>query len=255
MTMTLAERHQFILNRIQQDQYINVVALCKELKVSSVTIRKDLKLLEEKNLLFRTHGGATINNPYTVDRPVNEKEKLQSVEKNKIGMAAAKLLKDNDSIVVASGTTLLYFVKNIPNGMSLTAVTSSLDMSNDLLRSPDIEVIQLGGLLRRSSSSVVGVYAERILQDFYFNTLFLGVDGIDLEHGLTTTNAMEAHLNRQMIKVSQKVVVLADSTKFGKRGFGKICGFEDVDHIITDKGVSQQMLKHLEGLGVTVTVV
>ena len=253
--MTLAERHQFILNLIQQDQYVNVVELCKELKVSSVTIRKDLKLLEEKSLLFRTHGGATLNNPYTVDRPVNEKEKLQSAEKNRIGIAAAKLLQANDSIVVASGTTLLYFVKNIPTGMNLTAVTSSLDMSNELLRSPEIEVIQLGGLLRRSSSSVVGVYAERILQDFYFNTLFLGVDGIDLEHGLTTTNAMEAHLNRQMIKVSQKVVVLADSTKFGKRGFGKICGFEDVDHIITDKAVSQQMRNHLEGLGVTVTVV
>ena len=253
--MTLAERHQFILNLIQQDQYVNVVELCKELKVSSVTIRKDLKLLEEKNLLFRTHGGATMNNPYTVDRPVNEKEKLQSAEKNRIGIAAAKLLQANDSIVVASGTTLLYFVKNIPSGMNLTAVTSSLDMSNELLRSPEIEVIQLGGLLRRSSSSVVGIYAERILQDFYFNTLFLGVDGIDLEHGLTTTNAMEAHLNRQMIKVSQKVVVLADSTKFGKRGFGKICSFDDVDHVITDKGISQQMLNRLDGLGVTVTVV
>ena len=255
MNMTLAERHQFILSRIQQDQYINVVELCNTLKVSSVTIRKDLKLLEDKNLLFRTHGGATINNPYTVDRPVNEKEKLQSVEKSKIGIAAAKLLKDGDSIVVASGTTLLYFVKNIPTSMHLTAVTSSLDMANEFLRCADIEVIQLGGLLRRSSSSVVGIYAERILQDFYFNTLFLGVDGIDMEHGLTTTNAMEAHLNREMIKVSQKVVVLADSTKFGKRGFGKICGFEDVDHIITDKGISQQMLNHFEGLGVTVTVV
>ena len=109
--MNLAERHQFIINRIQKDQYINVVELCKELKVSSVTIRKDLKLLEDKNLLFRTHGGATVNNPYAVDRPVNEKEKMQSAEKNKIGLSAAKLLKDNDSIVVASGTTLLYFVK------------------------------------------------------------------------------------------------------------------------------------------------
>lgn len=253
--MTLAERHQFILNRIQQDQYINVVELCKELKVSSVTIRKDLKLLEDKSLLFRTHGGATLNNPYAVDRPVNEKEQMQSSEKSRIGLAAAKLLKDNQSIVVASGTTLLYFVKSIPSGMSLTVVTSSLNVSLELLRSPDIEVLQLGGLLRKSSSSVTGAHAEQILQDFYFNTLFLGVDGIDLEHGFTTTNAMEAHLNRQMIKVSQKVVVLANSTKFGKRGFGKICGFEDVDQIITDKGISQQMINHLEGLGVTVTVV
>lgn len=255
MSMTLAERHQFILNRIQQDQYINVVDLCKALKVSSVTIRKDLKLLEDKSLLFRTHGGATLNNPYTVDRPVNEKEKIQSTEKNRIGAAGAKLVKENDSIVVASGTTLLSFAKHLNTGMNLTVVTSSLNISIEFLRNPDVEVIQLGGLLRKSSSSVMGAYAEQVLQDFYFNTLFLGVDGIDLEHGFTTTNAMEAHLNRQMIKVSQKVVVLTDSTKFGKRGFGKICGFEDVDQIITDKGVSQQIVKHLESMGVTVTVV
>jgi len=253
--MTLAERHQFILSKIQQDQYVNVVDLCKELKVSSVTIRKDLKLLEDKSLLFRTHGGATLNNPYTVDRSVNEKEQMQSSEKHRIGVAAAKLLKDNDSIVVASGTTLLYFAKSIPGGLNLTVVTSSLNISMEFLRSPEVEVIQLGGLLRKSSSSVMGAYAEQVLQDFYFNTLFLGVDGIDLEHGFTTTNAMEAHLNREMIKVSQKVVVLADATKFGKRGFGKICGFDNVDQIITDKGVSQQMINHIESLGVTVTVV
>lgn len=253
--MTLAERHQFILNRIHQDQYINVVDLCNELNVSSVTIRKDLKLLEDKKLLFRTHGGATVNNPYTVDRYVNEKEQLHPVEKDRIGAAAASLLQPNDSIVVASGTTLISFVKNIAKGLNLTLVTSSLHVSLEFLHSPDIEVIQLGGVLRKSSSSVTGSYAEQILEDFYFNTLFLGVDGIDLEHGLTTTNAMEAHLNKQMIKVSQKVVVLADSSKFGKRGFGKICGFEDVDQIITDKGISMQILKHLEGLGVTVTVV
>jgi len=255
MMMNLAERHQFILNRIQKDQYINVVELCKELKVSSVTIRKDLKLLEEKNLLFRTHGGATVNNPYTVDRPVNEKEKIQSTEKNKIGAAAAKLLKENDSIVVASGTTLLYFARNIPSGLNLTVVTSALNIALELMSEPAVEVIQLGGLLRKSSSSVMGAYAEQVLQDFYFNTLFLGVDGIDLDYGLTTTNAMEAHLNKKMINVAQKTVVLADSTKFGKRGFGKICGLEDIDHIITDKGISQQIINHLESLGVTVTIV
>lgn len=253
--MTLAERHQFILNKIHADQYVNVVDLCKALKVSSVTIRKDLKLLEDKNLLFRTHGGATLNNPYAVDRPVNEKEKMQSLEKDRIGVAAAKMLKENDSIVVASGTSLLYFAKHIPMGLPLTLVTSSLNIAIEMLRHPEVEVIQLGGLLRKSSSSVTGAYAEQILQDFYFNILFLGVDGIDQEHGFTTTNAMEAYLNKKMIKVSQKVVVLADSTKFGKRGFGKICGFDDVDHIITDKGISPQMIAHLEGMGVTVTVV
>ncbi|GAB3904226.1 DeoR/GlpR family DNA-binding transcription regulator [Mucilaginibacter boryungensis] len=253
--INLAERHQFILNKLQAEGNLNVVELCKELKVSSVTIRKDLKVLEDKNLLFRTHGGATLNNPYIVDRPVNEKEKFQSVEKMNIGAAAAAMVQDNDSIIIASGTTMLAFAKNIPPKVGLTVITSALNVALELMKYPTVEVLQLGGLLRKSSSSVMGTYAEHILADFFCSKLFLGVDGIDLDFGLTTTNAMEAHLNRQMISVSQKTIVLCDSTKFGRRGFGKICGLDEIDQIITDSGVSEHIVKTLEGLGITVTIV
>lgn len=251
----LAERHQFILNKLQQQGYLNVVSLCKELKVSSVTIRKDLKLLEDKNLLFRTHGGATQNNPYTIDRPVNEKEKLQSSEKMRIGVAAASLIEPNDSIIIASGTTVQSFAKSIQPIENLTVITSSLNVALDLTHNPVIEVLQLGGLVRKSSSSVAGAYAEGILKDFFCSKLFLGVDGIDIEFGLTTTNSMEAHLNRQMMGTAQKTIVLADSTKFGKRGFGRICGLDEIDRIITDSNVSDHTVKTFESMGIKVTVV
>jgi len=253
--INLAERHQYILNKLKKDGNLNVVQLCKELKVSTVTIRKDLKLLEEKSLLFRTHGGATMNNPYIVDRPVNVKEKFQSDEKIKIGEAAAALVENHDSVIIASGTTVLALAKAIQPKEGLTIITSALNVAFELMRFPSIEVIQLGGLVRKSSSSVMGNYAENILDDFFCTKLFLGVDGIDLDFGLTTTSAMEAHLNKQMIKVSQKTIVLADSTKFGRRGFGKICGLDEIDMIITDSGVSKQMVQDLEALGITVIIV
>ncbi|MBC5775536.1 DeoR/GlpR transcriptional regulator [Pontibacter sp. KCTC 32443] len=253
--LTLAERHQQILSKLKQEGQVNVLDLCEKLSVSSVTIRKDLKLLEDKGLLFRTHGGATANNPYTTDRSVNEKEKIQASEKMRIGAAAASLLHPNDSILIASGTTVLALARNIPATNNLTVITPSLNIALELNRHPEIEVMQLGGVLRKSSSSVTGPYAESILADFSCSKLFLGVDGIDLDFGLTTTNVMEAHLNRQMIKVSQKTIVLADSTKFGKRGFGKICGFEYIDQIITDSGVSEYNVKALEGMGIKVTIV
>ncbi len=253
--LTLAERHQQILNQLQQEGQVNVLDLCDKMSVSSVTIRKDLKLLEDKGLLFRTHGGATAKNPYTTDRSVNEKEKIQATEKMRIGAAAASLLQPNDSILIASGTTVLAFARNIQAKAGLTVITPSLNVALELNRYPEIEVMQLGGVLRKSSSSVTGPYAESILADFSCSKLFLGVDGIDLEFGLSTTNVMEAHLNRQMIKVSQKTIVLADSTKFGKRGFGKICGFEDIDQIITDKGISDFTVQALEGMGIKVTIV
>lgn len=253
--VSIAERHQQIIDRLQKEGKVNVADLCTDMNVSSVTIRKDLKLLEDKGLLFRTHGGATLHNPYTIDRSVNEKEKIQSSEKMRIGATAARLLEPNDSILIASGTTVLALAKNIQPKGNLTVITSALNVALELIKHPDVEVIQLGGLLRKSSSSVTGPYAEGVLEDFSFSKLFLGVDGIDLEFGLTTTNVMEAHLNRQMIKVSQKTILLADSTKFGKRGFGKICGFEDIDQIITDKGVSDYVVRALEGMGIKVTIV
>jgi DeoR family transcriptional regulator of aga operon len=253
--INLAERHQFILNKLYKEGNINVIELCKELKVSSVTIRKDLKLLEEKSLLFRTHGGATQNNPYIVDRPVNEKEKFQSDEKMRIGASASGLVLDNDSIVIASGTTMLAFAKNLHPKGNLTVITSALNVALELNKYANIEILQLGGMLRQSSSSVMGAYAETILADFFCSKLFLGVDGIDLDFGLTTTSAMEAHLNRQMINVSQKTIVLADSTKFGRRGFGRICGLDEIDQIITDSGVSDHVVQTLESAGITVTIV
>ena len=253
--LNIAERHQVIINKLQQEGYVAVVDLCKDLNVSPVTIRKDLKLLEEKGLLFKTHGGATQQNPYTVDRPVNEKEKIQSIEKLKIGTEAAKLISDNDSIVIASGTTVQALARAINVKGNLMVVTGALNVAMELLKlDSNVEIIQLGGVLRKSSTSVTGNYAKNALADFFCSKLFLGVDGIDLEFGLTTTNSMEAQLNREMIKVSQKTIVLADSTKFGRRGFGRICGFEDIDQIITDSGISDSTIKALEGLGVKVTI-
>ena len=100
-----------------------------------------------------------------------------------------------------------------------------------------------------------GAYAEKILEDFSCSKLFLGVDGIDIEFGLTTTNMMEAQLNRKMIECAQKTIVLADSSKFGKRGFGKICGLEVIEQVITDSGISDHMVTTLEGMGIEITIV
>lgn len=253
--MNSVERHQAIMEQLQQEGSVNVTDLCKQLSVSSVTIRKDLKLLEDRQLLFRTHGGATLINPYTIDRTVFEKEKIQTSEKSLIAREAASMIMANDSIIIASGTTVQAMAKEIQPTGNLTVVTSALNVAIQLVKHPNIEILQLGGILRKSSTSVAGLYAERILSDFFCSKLFLGVDGIDLEFGLTTTNAQEAHLNRKMMEVSQKVIVLADSTKFGKRGFGRICDIEEVDRIITDRGIPPHTVNALERMGVKVTVV
>jgi len=251
----ITERHRIILKHLEDTGHVNVQDLSKQMKVSDVTIRKDLKLLEDKQLLFRTHGGASKVNPYTNDKPVAEKERLNAEEKNIIAKRAATMIGYNDSIIIASGTSMLALSRAMQPEGHLTVITSALNVALELSHHLNVEVLQLGGQLRQNSSSVMGPYAEQILADISCSTLFLGVDGIDLEMGLTTTSLMEARLNQKMIDAAQITVVLADSSKFGKRGLGRICNLDQVDHIITDSGISQELVRLLEEKGVTVTVV
>jgi len=253
--MNLTQRHQHIMSRLKKEGSVSVLDLCSDLNVSSVTIRKDLKMLEDRKMLFRTHGGGTLSNPYTVDRPVNEKATMQWKEKSGIGEAAARLIEPNDCVLIASGTTVLSLAKSIKSNSNLTVVTAALNVAMELVHLPSVEVIQLPGLIRKTSSSITGNYAEAMLNDFSFSKLFLGVDGIDAEFGLTTTNMMEAQLNKKMIAAAQKTIVLADSSKFGKRGFGRICGLEDIEQVITDDGISEHMVETLKGIGIEVTIV
>lgn len=252
--MTLLERHKAILELLREIGNVDVGDLSQRLQVSAVTIRKDLDMLEEKNLLYRIHGGAVLSDPYIATRKVSEKEKLHPEVKRRIGQEAVELLAPQDALIIASGTTVQAFARCIPN-MKMTVITSGMNVAMELLDKPDIEIIQLGGIIRHSSASVVSEYAINMLGNFTCSKLFLGVDGIDPEYGLSTTHLQEACLNRAMIGAATKTIVLADSSKFGRRGFSKICDMGDIDQVITDSGVPHKMLKIMEEQGIKVTVV
>lgn len=252
--MTKEERQSIILELLIQHNSILVTDLATHLNVSSVTIRKDLTDLEREKKLYRNHGKAILIDPYIDNRNVSEKEKLYVEEKRLIGMKAASLITPKDSILIASGTTMHALARSIVPVDELTVITASMEVSNILASEKNIYIIQLGGILRHSSLSVVGKYAENILADFSCSKLFIGVDGIDLDFGITTTNMMEASLNRVMMQTAQKTIVLADSSKFGRRGFSKIADMEDVDHTITDSHIPPSTALRLEEMGIEVTI-
>ena len=253
--MTKEERHSEIMDNLLKQGSIQVTELANILQVSSVTIRKDLTDLEKEGKLYRSHGKAILINPFTNNRTVTEKEKLNMDEKRLIGMEAAKLITPNDSIVLASGTTIHALARNIHPESRLTVVTASLQVAEDLAPLDTIDLIQLGGLVRHTSLSVVGKYAEMILSGFSFSKLFLGVDGIDLEFGISTTDMREAEINRAMMQTAQKTIVLADSTKFERRGFAKISNIEDVDMIITDSRLPETTRQQIEAIGIDIVTV
>ena len=253
--LSLPERHSRILALLQQHGSISVTQLAEMFKVSEVTIRKDLSYLESQKKLYRTHGSAILISPYISDHHVNEKEKRNVAEKRAIGTEAARLLEHDDSVIIASGTTVAFLAHEIEPVGRLTVITSSVPVTSILSQKSNIDVIQLGGITRSSSVSVVGPFAEEMLKHFNCSKLYMGVDGIDLECGLTTTNLLEAALNGVMINSAQKVIVLADSSKFGRRGFSRICSLDSVDMVITDSKAQPYFLEALRERGIEVRVV
>ncbi|MCC8155658.1 MAG: DeoR/GlpR family DNA-binding transcription regulator, partial [Tannerellaceae bacterium] len=189
------------------------------------------------------------------DKHIDIKEKLYIEEKRRIAQAANRLLEPNDKIMIASGTTLLAFANEIKTDHHITVITSSVKVSLTLCYDPYIEIIQLGGIMRKNSVSVIGHYAENILESLSCNKLFLGVDGLDLDYGLTTSDMSEARINQQMIDASQKIIIMTDSSKFGKKGFCKICDFDKIHQIITDTNAPMHYVDMLRERGVEVILV
>jgi DeoR family transcriptional regulator of aga operon len=253
-SMTKEERHKAIMEQLLGKGSVLVSDLSDLLQVSSVTIRKDLTEMEREGKLYRSHGKAIMVNPFTNNRTVNEKEKLFPEEKYCIGLEAAKLISYNDSIIIASGTTIHAFAHCIKPVKKLTVVSASLQSSIILAQNHDIDIFQLGGMLRHSSESVVGPYGESFLEGCSFSKLFIGVDGIDFDFGITTTDLREAHLNQIMMRAAQKTIVLADSSKFGRRGFAKIANLEDIDMVITDSNIPDMARRRMEELGIDLII-
>lgn len=253
--MTKEERHNLIIQTLLRQESVSVGELSSLLQVSAVTIRKDLSELENAKKLYRSHGNAILIDPYINNRTISEKAKLASHEKSVIGYYAAQLVTKDDSIIIASGTTMLSFAHNIEPQHHLTVVSASLKVSEALGPNEAIDVIQLGGTVRRSSLSVVGRTAEEFLEDMACSKLFLGVDGFDPNFGITTTDIREADLNRAMMKAAQKTIVLADSSKFGRRGFVKIADFDNIDMLITDSKLPDKAAAALEQTGIDLRIV
>ena len=250
------ERRRAILKILNQDGRVEVKSLANKFNTSYVTIRSDLEVLHSKGLLHRTHGGALpLQVGALIDPSLQEKEKLHREEKQRIGQAAAKLVEKGESVVLDSGTTttaVARFLREFHD--QLTVITNAVNIAAELAGT-SIEVILTGGVLRERSFSLVGPLAEETLRRLSADILFLGVDGFDVQFGLTTPNLLESRVNRVMMEIARKIVVVCDSSKFGRRSLSLIAPTSGIHHTITDEGISKSDLRILRQNGIEVTVV
>lgn len=249
------ERKQRILALLQSEGRVVVGSLSQTFGVSQITIRKDLDSLQERGLVQRSHGGALPPSSSALfDPSLQEKQQQRAPEKQRIAAAAVKLVTDGSCVMLDSGTTTAAIAKGLKKLSSLTIITNAINIATEF-GSTNFEVILTGGSLRKNSFSMVGSIAEDVLKEMHADILFLGVDGFDLEIGLTTPNLLEARVNRAMVASAQRVVAVCDSTKFSHRSLSRIVPVTALHHVITDTGLPESIAEALRNQNIEITLV
>ena len=230
--MLKEERHQYILNRIDQNYRIYITALSAELGVSDDTLRRDLTELDERGLLTKVHGGAIAKSGI----PVEFTDRLNTRIPAKQEMAAKviPLFQAGDIILIDGGTSNLEVARKIPSNMELTVYTNSFPIVNTLINQPKLELIFLGGKVFPSSQVTVGVSVFQALQTVRPDWLVLGISNVHPQQGLTDPNREEAMMKRLMIERARKRIILADSYKLNTAEAYTVASLGDIDYLVTE---------------------
>lgn len=248
-------RRRAILEQVKESGEVLITDLSKQFDVSEVTIRNDLEYLEKKSLVMRARGGAiNSENHVGIDQSIMDKSKIHALEKMSIGRRSAQLIKENDTIILDSGTTTAEIARNLGDFRHLTVITNALNIISLLIGHSNINLIVPGGVLRQNSMSLIGPLAEKNLGNFFVDKAFISTDGFDTRQGIFTPNIEEASLNMVMIRIAKEVILVTDSSKFTRKSLVFICGLDKIKAVVTDKGISTEDKKRLEDAGLQVLI-
>ncbi len=249
------ERRRSIIDFVNLNGRARVSDLAKKFGSSEITIRRDLEMLHERGLLYRTHGGALpLRAGFESDQNLTERELQHPREKMKIAAAAARMVQEGQSIVLDSGSTTTAIARALRDRQRGTVITNAINIAAELAGS-SLDVILTGGMLRKNSYSLIGPLAEESLRHLKADLLFMGIEGFDTAAGLTTSNLLEAQLDRVMVDMSTRIIAVCDSSKFGKRSLSFIVPLGRIHGVITDRHIPKGDLKALRDSGIEVTLV
>ncbi|HUS47288.1 MAG TPA: DeoR/GlpR family DNA-binding transcription regulator [Phycisphaerae bacterium] len=250
--MTPSARHNAILDRLARDGEVTVETLVKQFRVNAVTVRRDLARLERQGLLARTHGGAIASRGSTVEFAFQKRQQTHPAEKAAIARAAAAMVEPGMAVCLDTGTTTLEVARRIAPVANLTVLTSSLAIASVLYPHENIELMLLGGTVRKGRADLFGQITEENLRRFRVHLAFLGADAASPD-GLFTTDTHIARVSRAILEGAAKAVLVADHSKFQATSFVKFADWNDIDGVITDAGAPAAVRAWLGGLAAAVT--
>jgi len=246
-TTTATDRSEQILQELLRHGEVSVDGLAKSFKVSAATIRRDLSELERQGLLRRVHGGASplasmLYEPFRHLSSFQEQEDKCAAEKRQIGLTAASLISDGETIALGAGTTTTQLARCIRHRKGLTIITNAINIAMELSHLPDITVSMTGGSLSGAWFALVGDVAQRNIGEIFCDKAFIGVDGAHAEHGMTTNYPDQAAIHRAMMRQARQRIVIADHRKVGIVGRSLIWSANEIDKLIVDKSTPDEAI-------------
>ena len=251
--MLKSVRQSQIRRIVEERGQVSVTELNEILDVSEATIRRDLEQLADEGWVQRTHGGALSLEPAPVEPPIKERIPENAEEKKFIGRLAAALVNEGDTIFLGSGSTVRAMVPHLLDLSDLTVITNSLPVVNQMARSK-AELIVIGGMFRSSEQSMVGHVAEQAIREFRADHAFMGIRGIDVNHGLTSDFLPEAVTDRAILGIAPHCVVVADHSKFNRVSSVFLAPVTTADTIVTDDKSPPDTISELRKAGVEVLI-
>jgi DeoR family fructose operon transcriptional repressor len=249
------QRREKILELVSLRNKVKVSKLSRIFKTSEVTIRNDLSELEAAGLLERVHGGAVSTYRTYYNMTFNDRMKTNADEKRRMAASVAAQVTDGDTLLMSSGTTTLYLARELKSARNVTVVTNSMAIAQEMGLFRDVSVILLGGNLNAQYLFTYGDDTLNQLRHYKADRLFLSVDGVSPEDGVTTYHHLEAEVNRQMIARAKRTIIVADHTKIGRTGFAHIDSVDNIDCLVTSSLADSEVLQAIRERGVEVRIV
>jgi DeoR/GlpR family transcriptional regulator of sugar metabolism len=252
--MLADERRRRIVQLVETEGSVAVDDLAHRFDVSEMTIRRDLRALENRGLIKRVHGGATNARGRSYEPPFLLRKTEHADAKAAIGQQAAEMVEDGDSVALDVGTTTLEVARHLEDKQNLTVITPSLHIANVLASYPSLRLILAGGILRPGELSLAGPLTEHAFQQFYVDKLFLGIGGISFEAGLTEFNLEDAQTKRAVLQCAKECIVVADASKFGQIAFAAVAPLNVVHRIVTDSRLDSRLVERLREMDIEVVL-
>jgi DeoR/GlpR family transcriptional regulator of sugar metabolism len=250
--MNIRERRALTLELLATQGEVSVADLSRRAGVSEMTVRRDLSALEGRGALIRLHGRAVVLVSRSYEPPFDVRVESARSAKENIGTVCADLIAEGETLVLDVGTTTLAVARALKGRRNITVLTPSLPIANLLAEEPGIRVMLTGGVIRHGERSLIGELAAASFREYRFDTVVLGVGGIDAVDGLTEYNVDDARVKRAAIENARRMIVVADATKLGRVAFVRICPIERVDMLITDHAAPAHEVASIRDAGVEV---